>query len=306
MIKIKMSKLNTLVSEQLEDDLSEDLKTIIDFVKNQVIISPAPAFRGKRYNVVIITEHDLHGNFMDEIESLVKGLNGENTLIILFAYIDEADYPYPNIPDEDSYPEKAMENQAKVFENHGFIRAQYNTYYNRYKVPYIYGNEFGSKISELLDREFFPCITPKPFDVINDNSEDYIRNAYITITKSNMLMLGSLANKPAIRNLVNKMGDSVAANVSCLPITMQDKVYLFNNELLQFVRAWDEFNENTKILDDKSTAQILSIEADLITAGQKLTEAYKATCSRLTTDDFELVENFRNKLQAYVVEHAAK
>ena len=304
MIKIKMSKLNAFKNEQFEDDLCrKGITPIIDFVKNHVIISPPFAFRGEHYKVVVITEHDLLKDFsIGEIKSLTRGLDGESTLIILFAYINEADYPYPNIPDEDSYPEKTMKNQAKVFENHGFVRAKCD-YNNRYLVPYIYTNEFGSEILEWLDREFFPCITPEPFNITNDGIEDYIRNSYITITKSNMTMLCSF--EPSIRTLVNKMMDNVVANVSCLSITMQDKVYLFNNELLQFSRAWDNFKENTKNLDD-SDVQLFSIGSDIIAAGYKLSEAYKATCSRLTNNDFELVENFRDELQTYVIEHVEK
>lgn len=163
MIKIKMGKFDEFKNEQLEDELCrEDIQPIIDFVKKRIFILPPFTFLRERFNVVIITEHDLLEDFsIGEIKSLAKGLDGDRILIIVIAYIDEADYPYPYIPDENSHPEKIIRDQDRVFRNHGFVRAKYNNKY-RYIVPYIYTNEFGSEILERLDREFSSFITSEP------------------------------------------------------------------------------------------------------------------------------------------------
>lgn len=318
MVKIAILKLSDLVEgNQEKSSLSVFEKDILFTLKKFVEETKSTI----NYNIISIRSHDTKDKCsVDYINELIKPYRDNiNNIILLSAYASFDDYPaieykLPGRHEEDGDKNKKvlpldeiLQTQKDLYEALGFMDMNFWQTYE-YSIPFIYMNPAGVKIYNCIKLFIDEFEKRKKYqtDESEMTLEDKIRSSYISGVDELSACTGILANEPEVYKLVTLISNKVKDNTSSLPVPVLNSIYAFINSLLYFLKAWDEFDENTKILDGKTTAQILDIESNLITAGHKLIEAYKATCIRLSTDDYELLENFRNKLQTYVVEHVAK
>ena len=302
MIRTMIGPINEFVNENV-DYTSESLKAIIEFAKREL---SSTRFRGGQYTLVLITSHETNdrGYSIKDIVPLVKTLTGENTLVILPAYVEWCEFDSDG---EEQFlsAQQAIMDQVELYSHNGFIAMDKDPYKEEFLVPLIYGNVLGNKIYSAMTEQD-KSDDKEPTIKQNETAEERIKNTYKEFIKEDEKMLISLADQPNIQVIVRNMSNGVYDSIDDLPITALDKVYLYGNSLIGFAIEWNIFKSKTIFLDNKSTAELFDIQANLITAGHNLAECYKNTKIRLSADDFELIEKFRNALQAYAVEHTTK
>lgn len=300
MIRAMMGPINEFVNENIEY-ASESLKVIIKFAKRELT---STQFRNGQYTVVLITNHETNDKdySIKDIVPLIKTLTGENTLVILPAYFE-----WCEIDDDGEFlgAQQAIADQVELYSRNGFIAMDNDSYKEELLVPMIYGNVLGNKIYTAMTEQDKSDVK-ESITKQNETAEERIKNAYKETIKEDEKMIISLAEQPVIQILVRNMWKRVYKSIDELPITVLDRIYLYGNSLTEFLVEWDNFKSKTRFLDNKSTAELFDIQANLITAGHNLAECYKNTKIRLSVDDFELIEKFRNALQAYTVERVTK
>ena len=300
MIRTMIGPINEFASEDIKH---ESLKTIIEFAKRELT---SAQFGAGQYTLVLITSHETDDEdySIKDIVSLVKTLTGENTLVILPAYFEWCEID-SNDKDQFIDAQQAIMDQVELYSHNGFIAMDNDSYKEELLVPMIYGNVLGNKIYTAMTEQDKSDVK-ESITKQNETAEERIKNAYKETIKEDEKMIISLAEQPVIQISVRNMWERVYKSIDELPITVLDRIYLYGNSLTEFLVEWDNFKSKTRFLDNKSTAELFDIQANLITAGHNLAECYKNTKIRLSVDDFELIEEFRNALQAYTVERVTK